>query len=85
MNKHRPGYFKEYYEARKTRARDYLGGVCVQCGTDQNLEFDHIDPNNKRFGITNNLLRAWDVVQNELDKCQLLCYDDHKRKTFSPV
>jgi hypothetical protein len=31
----------KYYYKQKQRALDYLGGVCVICGTAENLEFDH--------------------------------------------
>jgi hypothetical protein len=29
-----------------------LGGRCVRCGANEDLEFDHIDPSTKVFAVT---------------------------------
>lgn len=62
-------------------ALDYLGGVCVVCGADDNLQFDHIDPSTKEFSIAPGLRYSWSRVLVELDKCQLLCKEHHWEKT----
>lgn len=58
-----------------------LGGKCVVCGTQERLEFDHIDPNSKSFEIT----KEWGTSEirliAEAMKCQLLCKSCHTDKT----
>lgn len=69
------------YKKRKQHLIDILGGVCVECGTIENLEFDHIDPAQKSFVITANWTMALEKLLVELAKCQLLCADCHQKKT----
>src|SRR5260221_8060048 len=66
-----------------------LGGKCCRCGYDkclQALEFDHINPKEKKYEITG-LLRAKKhlrpLLQEELKKCQLLCANCHREKTMA--
>ena len=78
------------YEAQKIRGlkRKYeaiisRGGKCECCGYNKNLavlEFHHTNPMEKKFQIdirhfSNSSLTA---LQNELDKCQLLCANCHR-------
>lgn len=78
-------YQKVYHQNRYSKCiqgmLEYLGGECVQCGSKENLEFDHIDPKTKSFSITRKWNRRWEVLKLELDKCQLLCKDCHLTKT----
>lgn len=78
-------YQKEYHQKRYTKRigelLEYLGGCCAVCGATQELEFDHIDPKSKEFAITSKWTRRWEVLQPELDKCQLLCKEHHLEKT----
>lgn len=69
------------YERRKAYARDYLGGKCAECGSTEELEFDHVDPAMKRFDLMRDWSVAWQRWHDELEKCQLLCHDDHAEKT----
>ncbi|MEX0755880.1 MAG: hypothetical protein WD739_09460 [Actinomycetota bacterium] len=71
------------YERRKADAVAYLGGRCAVCGTTESLEFDHVDPTTKAFGISANLSRRWTMVLVELKKCQLLCKRHHHDKSAS--
>ncbi len=72
---------KRYYQAL-SESIEKLGGKCVKCGATERLEFDHIDPKNKSFEITRKFLMGdKEKFQEELDKCQLLCYDCHLEKT----
>lgn len=68
------------YDKFRNEALDYLGGVCVKCGTTEQLEFDHINPSTKTYNIS----KKWSLPTSkhyaELDKCQLLCYTHHKEK-----
>ena len=68
---------KNYYK-NKDAALAYLGGVCVVCGTTDDLEFDHIDPETKSFTIGSRIAQTpWSNLKDELDKCQLLCNTHH--------
>lgn len=64
------------------KAFEKLGGKCVICGTTEKLEFDHIDRATKSFNITSHWRMAWEDLEKEVDKCQLLCYKHHKEKTI---
>lgn len=58
-----------------------LGGKCVECGTDKDLEFDHIDPQAKLFNISTSIAINRELLLLELAKCQLLCTRCHDKKT----
>lgn len=77
-------YFGKYYRDNLDSFIAHLGGKCVRCGTTENLEFDHIDPRIKSFNITNFLSYSKEKIQLELLKCQLLCNECHKKKTYKP-
>lgn len=69
------------YRARLKKIFDFLGGKCVECGTTEGLQVDHVDPAAKSFTVTKNWARSWAVLLEELKKCQLLCVTHHKAKT----
>ncbi len=66
----------------KEKAIAYLGGKCQLCGYNKyqgGLDFHHIDPASKTFGIgANGHSRSWQRVQEELDKCILVCANCHR-------
>jgi 5-methylcytosine-specific restriction endonuclease McrA len=71
----------EHYR-RKAILIEQLGGVCNHCGTDSQLQFDHIVPSTKLFDVTQGLAgRNWESVQREVKKCQLLCRSCHMKKS----
>lgn len=64
----------------KIRSVVYLGGKCYFCGYSKclrALHFHHRDPKQKKFGIANPNIKAWKTIQEELDKCDLLCANCH--------
>lgn len=79
----RNAWLREDTLRRKQRAIIYLGGKCVDCCTEENLQFDHEDPSIRSFDITRNLNRRWEVLVVELDKCVLRCKPCHITKTKS--
>ena len=66
----------------KRRAVAAAGGACVGCGFRDPidaLEFHHLDPRTKEFGIsTEGIPRRWDKIEAELAKCVLLCANCHR-------
>jgi len=72
--------WKRHYLRRREKALKFLGGICAICESAENLEFDHIDPEQKSFSISGFLTHAWVKVEPELKKCQLLCNTCHKEK-----
>src|ERR1700737_409283 len=66
----------------KKRRADYIGkmgGKCSSCGSTEQLEIDHIDPETK----TDHRIWSWSHprIEKELEKCQLLCRSCHVEKT----
>lgn len=70
-----------YYHRKRAEVVAYLGGKCVECGTEDDLEIDHIDPATKSFepGKCLNLKNPLHLA--EIEKCQLLCREHHRVKT----
>lgn len=63
-----------------TRRAEWMADKsCVQCGTKQSLEVDHIDPGQK----VSHRIWSWAISRRdaELAKCQILCTEHHKAKT----
>lgn len=68
----------------KELAIEYKGGRCKHCGYHRchaALEFHHLDPNEKDFGIAaNGATRSFDKLKKELDKCIMLCSNCHREE-----
>jgi len=80
-------YMRDYmlrrYYRRKSAALEYLGGKCLVCGTTEELEFDHIDPSTKKYTLARILTSGSnELLQEELEKCQLLCSKHHLEKSL---
>jgi hypothetical protein len=71
--------------ARRRRVKELLvheaGGACCLCGYDRclrALEFHHVDPATKRFGVAfRGVTRSLDAARAEARKCVLLCANCH--------
>lgn len=73
---------KEYQRQWKQKRRvQWLeeNGPCVLCGSDEDMQIDHIDPDQK----VDHKIWSWSKARREaeLAKCQILCYSCHKKKT----
>ena len=66
----------------KEQAVEYKGSKCEICGYNKcidALEFHHLDPSQKDFGISQKgYTRSWENVKKELDKCIMVCSNCHK-------
>lgn len=74
-------YMARYRERRRKWARNSLGGRCAVCGSEEELEFDHIDRATKLFAIGAMWQMSWSMLTAELAKCQLLCKEHHLEKS----
>ena len=72
------------YSERREQVIEQLGGVCSHpnCNCTENLQFDHINPLEKSYNISERL-SSWNIrrLQPEIKKCQLLCPEHHFQKT----
>jgi 5-methylcytosine-specific restriction endonuclease McrA len=84
--KERREYLIKAVQRRREKVRlmtvSYKGGCCQVCGYDrciEALEFHHLDPSRKDFGISyKGYTRSWERVKEEADKCVLLCANCHR-------
>ena len=72
-------YNRKWITNRKNLLKEKMGGKCVKCGTTEHLQFDHINPLEKSYNISNNFFRK--DIDKEIAKCQLLCSKCHLEKT----
>jgi hypothetical protein len=72
-------YQRQWIASRRAQWIAERGGSCVQCGSTDRIEIDHIDPSQKSYNPTS----AWSLVEGykELNKCQILCHACHRIKT----
>jgi 5-methylcytosine-specific restriction endonuclease McrA len=84
-NSYMAAYMKERTARRRERAIIQLGGKCVVCGSTEDLEFDHKNPDDKDPRCNSGYMFTFSErrLQAELAKCQLLCHDCHLEKTSS--
>lgn len=80
-------YMREYqatrYHTRRAMFIAEMGGTCAKCGSQDELEFDHINPEEKSFNVGDRLSnRSEENIRAELLKCQLLCKPCHKQKSI---
>jgi|14_taG_2_1085336.scaffolds.fasta_scaffold22157_1 5-methylcytosine-specific restriction endonuclease McrA len=85
--KYKAEWSKRNYDENRQYLIDKLGGQCVRCGATEKLEFDHINPLDKSLNVSNKLTlkNAYQLEEliEEVDKCQLLCEDCHRKKTHT--
>ena len=74
-------YMNNRRNERRLLLKEMLGNHCVDCGADDELEFDHIDPSTKSFAISRGLHKNWDLLVEEALKCKLRCRSCHKIRT----
>lgn len=71
---------QKFRKNQKLKSVEYKGGKCAICGYNKSVEaldFHHIDPTQKSFGL-GGTTKAWHIVQAELDKTILLCANCHR-------
>jgi len=71
---------RRYSIRSKQRAVDFFGGKCQRCGYSKSicaLTFHHRNPEEKESDIGALNRRTWSKIVNELNKCDLLCFNCH--------
>ena len=75
-------YLKNKRLKLKNELVKYKGGKCEICGYDKcisALEFHHLDPSEKKFGISKNISgHSLEECKKEVDKCILVCANCHR-------
>jgi hypothetical protein len=68
----------------KRMAVEYKGGECQDCGIIDHqaiYDFHHLTPEEKDFNISKFRATSWcDKIEEELDKCVLLCANCHRKR-----
>jgi hypothetical protein len=80
-NSYMKNYMLRAYHKKMQKMLDFLDGKCVICGTDKNLQIDHIYSSDKRFSLAKLWSYSWNIIEEELRKCQCLCSKHHLDKT----
>lgn len=65
--------------SKKLRAINYLGGKCEICGESNffKLNFHHEESIDKENNLSKIKENRWSVIEKEIKKCRLLCYNCH--------
>jgi len=77
-------YYGNRIKNVKIRMIDYKGGKCERCNLKLEdthysvFDFHHINPKEKDIKFDRIKYQKWEVIQNEIDKCQLLCANCHR-------
>lgn len=81
-NLYMKNYMKQRYYKRREKYIAKLGGACVDCGTEKDLEFDHLDSSKKSFDV-GKAFAGWSEsrIEAELEKCVLRCKNHHLEKS----
>lgn len=69
------------YRRRRATFIASRGGACETCGSVEDLEIDHVDPELKLMSPGAALMSRAEIREPELAKCQILCSDCHATKT----
>lgn len=79
-------YSSKRWISKKIDAIIYKGSQCIDCGISYPNEpyvifdFHHRDPSNKDVDWSKLRLRSQDKIFKELDKCDLLCANCHRKR-----
>ena len=73
---------KERRNARRQVLIEMSGGKCKNCGSQDSLEFNHIDRKSKSFTLSGaGLDTSWEKIILEWQKTELLCSQCHLEHT----
>lgn len=83
---------KEYYllkgSKQRIRKSEYIRNFrdkpCTDCGQTfpyYMMEFDHRDPEDKKFSIARMNAYSWKQINDEIAKCDIVCANHHRERT----
>lgn len=78
-------YFVNRARKRKQKIVDKMGGKCKKCGYNKciaALQLHHVDPSTKDMDFAQMTRKSWDKIQEELEKCILLCANCHAEEHY---
>jgi Fe-S-cluster-containing hydrogenase component 2 len=81
-------YCTERWIQKKIDSIIYKGSECIICGLKYPNEpyvifdFHHREPKDKEFNWNKLRLKSFESIKKELDKCDLLCSNCHRKKHF---
>ena len=72
---------------KKQKLVELFGGKCIDCGYGAHwaaLQFDHLDPAQKKFNISGGagIAKKWNTLVEEARKCELVCANCHAIRTY---
>jgi hypothetical protein len=78
---------KKIRQKKKDYIREAKNVPCADCGIQYPhyvMDFDHRDPNEKEANIALMVSQGfgWDKVLNEIAKCDIVCSNCHRERTF---
>lgn len=85
QNEYLNEYMKKRYSLRRQEAIEKLGGKCVDCNSQVDLEFDHINPSEKSVAIAKASSFSNKRWNEEIVKCVLRCINCHKARHYGSV
>ncbi len=47
------------------------------------MDFHHINPEDKIYAVKDLMVRRWELIQTEIDKCILLCSNCHREEHWN--
>ena len=83
-------YYLDRNREHRSRNRELYrqskeGKPCARCGgvfPQVVMDYDHLDPKTKRMCVAQMLGYSWADIQSEINKCELLCSNCHRIKTY---
>jgi hypothetical protein len=81
QKKYNAEYVRNRYIILRRKALDFLGGKCSVCGYYKcysALDFHHKEPELKEFDWKHLQRHSWKTIEEELNKCVLLCSNCHR-------
>ena len=62
---------KEYYDMVKSHSS------CMCCGSKDRIQFHHVNPNSKRFEVSQGVNYSLESLKQEMRKCWVMCEGCH--------